>query len=246
MRVEIFTIFPELVSTWAGASLIGKAWRNGALEIVVHDLRAGANEPHRSVDDSPFGGGAGMVLAPEPVFSAVEAARPGEAALLARAGRAALRPGAGPRTGRTAPVSRCCAEGTRGSTSGWRSTSSTASCRSGITSWREERRRPSLWWKRWPDWSRASSATRSPAEEESFADSLLEYPQYTRPAQFREWPVPEVLLSGHHEQVARWRRAAALARTLERRPDLIAARGRHFSRGRGPAGRMGFRSSSLN
>jgi tRNA (guanine37-N1)-methyltransferase len=76
MRVEIFTIFPELVSGWAGASLIGKAWKSGAIEIVVHDLRAGANDAHRSVDDSPFGGGAGMVLAPEPVFNAVEAVSP--------------------------------------------------------------------------------------------------------------------------------------------------------------------------
>ena len=76
MRAEIFTIFPDLVSTWAGASLIGKAWRSGAIEIVVHDLRSGANDPHRSVDDRPFGGGAGMVLAPEPVFNAVEATGP--------------------------------------------------------------------------------------------------------------------------------------------------------------------------
>ena len=63
------------------------------------------------------------------------------------------------------------------------------------------------------------------SEEESFTDGLLEYPHYTRPAEFRGWGVPEVLLSGHHERVARWRRAAALARTLERRPDLVAARG---------------------
>src|SRR5579863_8418756 len=72
MRAEIFTIFPELVSTWAGASLIGKAWRSGAIEIVVHDLRAGADDPRRSVDDSPFGGGAGMVLMAEPLFRSVE------------------------------------------------------------------------------------------------------------------------------------------------------------------------------
>ena len=63
------------------------------------------------------------------------------------------------------------------------------------------------------------------ADEESFADGLLEYPQYTRPAEFRGWPVPEVLRSGDHARVARWRRAQALARTIEHRPDLIAARG---------------------
>jgi tRNA (guanine37-N1)-methyltransferase len=62
-------------------------------------------------------------------------------------------------------------------------------------------------------------------DEESFTEGLLEYPQYTRPAEFRGWAVPEVLLSGHHSRVADWRKAAALARTLERRPDLIAARG---------------------
>ncbi len=62
-------------------------------------------------------------------------------------------------------------------------------------------------------------------DEESFTEGLLEYPQYTRPAEFRGWPVPEVLLSGHHSRVAEWRKASALARTLERRPDLIAARG---------------------
>ena len=76
MRAEIFTIFPGLVSTWVEASLIGKARKAGFIDIVVHDLREGASGPHRSVDDSPFGGGAGMVLAPEPVFAAVETADP--------------------------------------------------------------------------------------------------------------------------------------------------------------------------
>lgn len=81
-------------------------------------------------------------------------------------------------------------------------------------------------------------------DEESFTEGLLEYPQYTRPAEFRGWAVPEVLLSGHHSRVADWRKAAALARTLERRPDLIAAGG-NFSRRGGTARAVGVRCSNL-
>jgi tRNA (guanine37-N1)-methyltransferase len=76
VKVEIFTIFPDMVAHWLGASLIGKAWRTGALSIEVHDLRAGAKDARRSVDDAPFGGGPGMVLAPEPLFNVVEAVQP--------------------------------------------------------------------------------------------------------------------------------------------------------------------------
>ena len=76
MRIDVFTIFPDMVEQFADRSLVGKARAAGALDIRVHDLRAGATDPHRSVDDSPFGGGAGMVLMPEPVFAAVEAIGP--------------------------------------------------------------------------------------------------------------------------------------------------------------------------
>src|SRR5215208_2384263 len=76
MRVDVFTIFPDLVDTWAGASLLGKARQNGLLDVRVHDLRSAATDPHRSVDDAPYGGGAGMVLMAEPLFGAVEAVDP--------------------------------------------------------------------------------------------------------------------------------------------------------------------------
>ena len=99
MRAEIFTIFPELVSTWAGASLIGKAWRSGAIDIVVHDLRAGANDPRRSVDDSPFGGGAGHGPGPRAGVRGRGGSATRETALPARPGWSALRPGDGPRAG---------------------------------------------------------------------------------------------------------------------------------------------------
>ncbi len=131
IRVDMFTIFPDLVDGWLGASLIGKARRAGLLDLRVHDLRSAATDPHRSVDDTPFGGGAGMVLAPEPVFRAVEADRAAPPALLlGPAGRRfdqAMARGAG----RPVPGSRCCAGATRGSTSASPTIWSTASCRSG-------------------------------------------------------------------------------------------------------------------
>src|SRR5947208_14743572 len=76
MRIDVFTIFPDLVDGFLAGSLIGKARRDGVLTVNVHDLRSAATDPHRSVDDAPFGGGAGMVLAPEPVFGAVEVVDP--------------------------------------------------------------------------------------------------------------------------------------------------------------------------
>src|SRR3989440_9379444 len=88
MRIEVFTIFPGLIEAYLAESLIGRARRAGLLDLRVHDLRSAATDPHRSVDDAPFGGGAGMVLAPEPVFGAGEAGRPGQPGwLLAPGGR---------------------------------------------------------------------------------------------------------------------------------------------------------------
>jgi tRNA (guanine37-N1)-methyltransferase len=224
MRTEIFTIFPDLVSTWAGASLIGKAWRSGAIEIVVHDLRAGANDPHRSVDDSPFGGGAGMVLAPEPVFTAVEAAGPVRPLFLlgpggrrfdqALAQQLAEGPGFSLLCGRYEGVDERVAEHlVDGELSIGDYVLAGGEAAAIVVVEAVARLVPGV----------MGNSTSS--EEESFSEGLLEYPQYTRPAEFRGWPVPDVLLSGHHERVAEWRKAAALARTLQRRPDLIAARG---------------------
>jgi tRNA (guanine37-N1)-methyltransferase len=224
MRIEVFTIFPDLVEAWVGASLIGKARQAGAIDIAVHDLRAGAKGPHRSVDDSPFGGGAGMVLAPEPVFEAVEAAQPVRPLyLLGPGGRRfdqdmanelAASAGFALLCGRYEGVDERVAEHlvdgevsvgdyvlAGGEVAALAVVEAVARLVPGVM------------------------GNIASGEEESFAGGLLEYPQYTRPAVFRGWAVPDVLLSGHHERVAQWRRAAAIARTLERRPDLIAARG---------------------
>lgn len=224
MKVEIFTIFPELVEHWLSASLVGKAWRSGAVGIVVHDIRAGAKGPHRSVDDAPFGGGAGMVLAPEPVFAAVEAASPPRPLyLLGPAGRRfdqamarelARGEGFSLICGRYEGVDQRVADHLAdaelsigdyvlagGEAAAVVVVEAVARLVPGVM------------------------GNLSSAEEESFSDGLLEYPQYTRPADFRGWRVPEVLLSGDHGRVARWRKAAAIARTWQQRPDLIAARG---------------------
>jgi tRNA (guanine37-N1)-methyltransferase len=224
VRIDIFSIFPLLVTPWLDASLIGRARQAGRLDLRVHDLRAEATGPHRSVDDAPFGGGAGMVLAPEPIFAAVEAVVPPRPLLLlgpggrpfdqAMAAELAGRDGFSLLCGRYEGADQRIADHlvdgelsigdfvlAGGEVAALAIVEAVARLVPGVMGNEES------------------------AAEESFADGLLEYPQYTRPASFRGWDVPDVLRSGDHARVARWRRAHALARTLARRPDLIAARG---------------------
>ena len=224
LRVDIFTIFPEPVEALAAMSVIGRARRAGRLDVQVRDLRAAAAEPHRQVDDAPFGGGAGMVMMPEPLFAAVEAADPPRpllylspegrrfdqamAAELARGGGFSLL--CGRYEGVDQRVRDHLVDGevsvgdfvlSGGEVGALAVLEAAARLVPGVL------------------------GNRDSAADESFADGLLEYPHYTRPADFRGWAVPEVLCSGDHARIARWRRAQALARTLARRPDLIAARG---------------------
>lgn len=225
MRIDVFTIFPDMVDGFASRSLLGKAREGGVVDVRVHDLRAGADDPHRSVDDSPFGGGAGMVLMPEPLFAAVEAVDP-------------------PR-----PLYYLSPVGRRFDQALARELSTSAggfSLLCGRYEGVDERVREHL-----VDGEISIGdfvlgggevaamvvleavarlvpgvmGNEASADDESFSDGLLEYPHYTRPAEFRGWSVPEVLRSGDHGKVARWRRAQALARTIRHRPDLIAARG---------------------
>ncbi len=224
VRVDVFSIFPDLVAPWTHASLIGKAVAAGLLDVRVHDLRAGAGDPHRSVDDSPFGGGAGMVLAPEPLFRAVEEVGPPRPLLLLAAGgrrfdqrwAAELAGGSGFSLlcGRYEGVDQRVADHL---VDGEMSIGDYVLAGGEIAALAVVeavcRLVPGV------------MGNVDSALEESFNDGLLEYPQYTRPAVFRGWGVPEVLRSGDHARVARWRRARALARTVERRPDLIARRG---------------------
>jgi tRNA (guanine37-N1)-methyltransferase len=224
VRIDVFSIFPDMVDGFSAYGLLGKAIRTGLLDVRVHDLRSEATDPHRAVDDSPFGGGAGMVLMPEPLFASVEAADPPRPLLL-------LGPG-GRRFDQTMVRELAALEG--------------FSLLCGRYEDVDQRVRERLVDGEVSigDYVLAGGEVAAmtiieavgrlvpgvmgndrSATEESFADGLLEYPQYTRPAEFRGWPVPDVLRSGDHGRIAAWRRAQSLARTARQRPDLLAARG---------------------
>jgi tRNA (guanine37-N1)-methyltransferase len=224
VRIDLFTIFPALVDSWFDASLIGKARREAILDLRVHDLRSAATDPHRSVDDATFGGGAGMVLAPGPLFAAVEAVQPPRPLFLlgpagprfdqAQAVRLAASGGFSLLCGRYEGVDQRVADHlvdgelsigdfvvAGGEVAAVAVVEAVARLVPGVM------------------------GNQASADDESFGGGLLEYPQYTRPASFRGWEVPDILRSGDHGRVARWRKAQALARTRDRRPDLLAARG---------------------
>ncbi len=224
MRIDVFTIFPDMVDGFAGQSLLGRARRGGLLDVRVHDLRSTATDPHRSVDDAPFGGGAGMVLMPEPLFGAVEAVDPPRPLLLLSPGGRRLDQACARELAALDGFSLLCGryEGVDervrehlvdGELSVGDVVLAGGEVAAMVVLEAVGRLVPGV------------MGNDTSADEESFADGLLEHPQYTRPATFREWEVPEVLRSGDHARVARWRRAMALARTLEHRPDLIEARG---------------------
>jgi tRNA (guanine37-N1)-methyltransferase len=226
MRIDVFTLFPEVVATYCRASVLGRATDAGALDVRVHDLRHGADDPRRSVDDSPFGGGAGMVLMAEPLFRCVEAVPdlPRPLYLLAPGGRrfdhevatelatTAASPAGGFSLlcGRYEGVDQRVAD---------HLVDAELSVGDFVLAGGElaalvvveavARLLPDV-----------LGNEASPLDE-SFAGGLLEYPQYTRPAEFRGWAVPQVLRSGDHGAVDAWRRREALLRTAERRPDLI-------------------------
>ncbi|MBW3579847.1 MAG: tRNA (guanosine(37)-N1)-methyltransferase TrmD [Actinobacteria bacterium] len=224
MRVDVFTIFPDLVEGFARASLLGRGREAGLLDVRVHDLRATTTDPHRSVDDTPFGGGPGMVLMAEPVFRAVEAVAPPRPLYLLGPGGRRLDQALAARLVEAGGFSLVCGR------------------YEGI----DERVRTHLVDSELSigDYVLAGGevaamvvlevvgrlvpgvmGNEASAGEESFSEGLLEYPQYTRPACFRSWEVPAVLRSGDHARIARWRRAAALVRTVRDRPDLIEVRG---------------------
>ena len=224
MRIDVFTIFPEMVRGFAAQALLGRAQAAGTLEIRVHDPRDHATGVHRAVDDAPFGGGAGMVLTPEPLFASVEAADPPRPLLyLSPTGRrfdqavarelAAL-DGFSLLCGRYEGVDeRVRAHLVDGELSLGDVVLGGGEVAAMAVLEAVGRLVPGV------------MGNDTSADDESFADGLLEYPHYTRPATFRGWDVPEVLRSGDHARVARWRLAQALARTVRLRPDLIEGRG---------------------
>ena len=224
MEIHVFTVLPQILEPALAGSLLGRAREKGIVDVRVHDLRDHATDRHRSVDDSPFGGGAGMVLSPEPVFRAVETVDPPRPLLLlgpggrrfdqAMAAELAAGPGFSLLCGRYEGVDERVREHlVDGEVSIGDYVLAGGEAAAFVVVEAVTRLVPGV------------MGNEASAGEESFVDGLLEHPQYTRPAEFRGWEVPEVLRSGDHGRVARWRRARSVARTVALRPDLIEARG---------------------
>jgi tRNA (guanine37-N1)-methyltransferase len=224
MRIDVFTIFPDVVEGFAAASLLGKARQHGLLDVRVHDLRMAAGDPHRTVDDAPFGGGAGMVLMPEPLFAAVEQVDPPRPLFLLGPGGRRLDQGLARELAALDGFSLLCGR-YEGVDARVREhlVDDELSIGDYVLAGGEVAAMVVL--ETVGRLVPGVMGNDASATEESFSDGLLEYPQYTRPADFRGWPVPEVLRSGDHARVAAWRRAHALDRTQRSRPDLLAARG---------------------
>jgi tRNA (guanine37-N1)-methyltransferase len=221
MRIDVVTIFPGLLTGWCAEALLGKAQAAGRFELRCHDPRDHATDTHRSVDDTPFGGGAGMVMKPQPLFAVVESVPDLPRPLLA------LTPG-GRRFDQAVALELAALDGFSllcGRYEGIDQRVIDHLCDGELSI---------------GDFVVAGGEVAAcavieavvrlvpgvmgnaeSAGDESFADGLLEYPQYTRPAEFRGWEVPEILRSGDHARIATWRRAEAERRTRERRPDLL-------------------------
>jgi len=224
MRVDVFTIFPDLLDGFCSGSLLGRARRDGVIDLRIVDLRQASDDPRRSVDDAPFGGGAGMVLAPGPIFASVERHHPPRPLyLLGPGGRRfdqrmaeELAGGGGFSLlcGRYEGVDQRVADHlVDGELSIGDYVLAGGEAAAVVVVEAVTRLLPGV------------MGNEASARDESFTAGLLEYPHYTRPSDFRGFEVPEVLRSGDHGRIERWRRAMALRRTLAERPDLIEARG---------------------
>jgi tRNA (guanine37-N1)-methyltransferase len=220
VRIDVFTLFPEYLDAPLRVSLLGRAREAGLLDVRLHDPRDATTDRHRTVDDEPFGGGAGMVMRPEPLFAAVEAiAPPRPLFLLSAAGRPfdqafarelATRDGFSLICGRYEGVDQRVADHLcDGELSVGDAVLAGGEAAALVVIEAVTRLVPGV------------MGNIASAIEESFGDRLLEYPHYTRPAEFRGWEVPAVLRSGDHARIARWRRAQALRRTRARRPELL-------------------------
>ena len=222
VRIDIVTIFPEMFAGPFDASIIRRARDAALVEIAIHDLRDWTTDRHRSVDDAPFGGGPGMVMRPEPWFGALESQReqspPGRAILLTPQGRPLTQAIAAELAAESRLILMCGRyEGVDERVRGL--ADDEISVGDYVLSGGEPaaivlvdalvRLLP------------GALGSEDSTAEESFIGGLLEYPHYTRPAEFRGQAVPDVLLSGNHAEIARWRREQRLQRTRDRRPDLL-------------------------
>jgi tRNA (guanine37-N1)-methyltransferase len=218
LEIDVVCLFPAMVEGPLSESIPGRTRERGLVDVRVHDLRRWGLGRHRSVDDTPYGGGAGMVLRPEPIAAALdELRRPASFAILLDPGGEVYRQARAADLATRPHLILVCPR-YEGVDDRIRSLFELElSIGDYVLSGGELAALVVV-----------DTVTRllpgaiddASTVEESFSTGLLEYPQFTRPAEFRGQGVPDVLVSGHHEQVRRWRRAAALKRTRERRPDL--------------------------
>ena len=220
MKVDVITLFPAMFAGPLDESIISRARESGRLELAIHDLREWTHDRHRTVDDEPYGGGPGMVIKPEPIFEAIEALATDASCviMLTPQGDRFSQPRARELVGQEHLLLLC------GSYEGF-----------------DERIRSRVHHEisigdyvltngALPAMVVIDAVTRllpgvlgddASSVEESFSGEMLEYPQYTRPSDFRGMKVPEVLLSGNHAEIEKWRRTEADQRTRARRPDLL-------------------------
>jgi tRNA (guanine37-N1)-methyltransferase len=221
MKIDILTLFPEICRAPLSESMMKRAQENGIVDLRIHNLRDWTTDKHHVVDDAPFGGGQGMVMKPEPIFAAVESLRkensfvilmtpPGKSFTQSLAGNLSKHEHLIVVCGHYEGIDHRVTEHlidmeisigdyvlTNGAIAAAVLVDAVVRLLPGVLGHEQ------------------SSA------DDSFSAGLLEAPQYTRPAEFRGWKVPEVLLSGNHAEIAAWRKEQALRRTRENRPDLL-------------------------
>jgi tRNA (guanine37-N1)-methyltransferase len=221
MKIDILTLFPEICRAPLNESIMKRAQENGTVDLGIHNLRDWTTDKHHVVDDAPFGGGQGMVMKPEPIFAAVESLRTEKSltVLMTPQGKQLTQSLAQDLSKREHLIVICGHyEGidhrvveqlvdveisigdyvlTNGAIAAVVLVDATVRLLPGVLGHEQS------------------------ALDDSFSTGLLEAPQYTRPAEFREWKVPEVLLSGNHAEIADWRKKEAARRTRENRPDLL-------------------------
>lgn len=229
MRIDVLTLFPEMFQAVVGRSILGRAGEAGLIQIGLVNFRDFTHDRHRTVDDTPYGGGSGMLLKPEPVFEAVDA----------------IRAAADAKSGSGSPyIILTCPGGIQFTQEKARELAAKEHlvliC--GHYEGFDERVREGLVDEALSIGDFVLTGGELPAmmiidavarlvpgvlaegsvEEESFNEGLLEYPQYTRPPEYRGMEVPEVLLSGDHGRIAKWRREQSIRRTVALRPDLLS------------------------
>jgi tRNA (guanine37-N1)-methyltransferase len=223
MLFDVFTLFPEALSPYLQTSILQRAQQRGLIEVRLHDIRSFTTDKHHITDDMPYGGGGGMVMKPEPVFTAVESvlgSSPDCPVIL------------------LTPQGRTFNQGVAQELAHYPHLAFISGRYEGY----DERIREHLATDEISIGDYVLTGGELPAliiidavsrlipgvlgdpdgaTDDSHASGLLEYPHYTRPPEYRGWRVPDILLSGNHPQIARWRREQALLRTLQRRPDLL-------------------------